>query len=55
METKNFQRYMEKQLTKTEITEIERAARLEKRVLNVLQRDIAQAIKNYTKQKKIVF
>ena len=55
MKTKNFQRYMEKRLTQTEITEIERAVRLEKLVLKGLQRDIAQAMKNYMKQKKIGF
>lgn len=52
MKTKNFQRYMKKRLTKTEINEIERAVRLEKRVLKGLQRDVAQAMKNYMKQKK---
>ena len=41
MPKKSFQKYIEKRLTKREITEIERHAKLEKKAMQNLQRDIA--------------
>lgn len=55
MPRKSFQAYLEKRLDKDEIAEIERQARLEKRVLETLQNDIARAMKNYMKKHKIGF
>ena len=53
--TKNFQKLMEKRLTKSEIAEIEHQARLEARALKSLQSDITNAMNNYMKENDIGF
>ena len=55
MKMKKFQDYLEKRLTKIEITDIERKAKLEKRALQTLQKDIAQAMRHYMKEEDIGF
>ena len=55
MERKSFQKYLEKRLDKNEIAEIECQAKLEKKVLEGLQQDIAKAMDNYLKKNKIGF
>jgi septum formation topological specificity factor MinE len=55
MERKSFQKYLEKRLTKQEIAEIERQARLEKKILESLQNDIASAVSKYMKKNKVGF
>jgi hypothetical protein len=44
-----FKNYLEKRLTKKEISDIAQQARLEKLALQVLQKDIAQALGAYIK------
>jgi transcriptional regulator with XRE-family HTH domain len=55
MLTKKFQSYLEKRLTKTEIKDIERQAKLEVQALKALQKDIAKAMAEYLKKEKIGF
>ncbi|MFH1644469.1 MAG: helix-turn-helix transcriptional regulator [bacterium] len=55
MKRKNFKKYIEKRLTKSEITKIERQAKLEKNALKNLQQDITSLLSNYMKKEKIGF
>jgi hypothetical protein len=55
MERKSFQKYLEKRLDKKEISEIERQAKFEKKVLERLQKDIAKAMNYYMKKNNIGF
>ena len=50
MGKKSFQKYIEKKLTKSEIEHIEYQAKLEKRAMQNLQRDIVNLIDNYMKK-----
>jgi transcriptional regulator with XRE-family HTH domain len=52
---KSLQKYMEKRLTKEEIAEIEQQAKLEKKILESLQKDIARIMEDYMKRNKIGF
>jgi hypothetical protein len=55
MQKKSFQKYLEKRLNKDEIAEIEQQAKLEKKVFEKLQHDIANAMNNYMKKNDIGF
>ncbi len=55
MKMKKFQDYLEKRLTKQEIVDIERKAKLELHALKTLQKDVAKAMRNYMKQENIGF
>lgn len=54
-ETKNFQKLMEKRLTKSEIAEIEHQATLEATALKALQSDITNAMNDYMEEENIGF
>lgn len=55
MKKKSFDRYIQKRLTSEEIIDIERKAMLEKQALQTLQKDVAQAMRNYMNDEKIGF
>ena len=55
MKTKSFKEYLEKRLSKHEITEIEQAARVEYESLKQLQQDIATAVSEYMEKNGIGF
>lgn len=55
MTLKNFQKYVETRLTQSEICDIERQAKREKRALQALQKDVARAVSSYMKKEKIGF
>jgi len=55
MPIKNFQQYIEKRLTTTELKDIERHATLERHALKTLQKDIANAIADYVTKEDIGF
>jgi hypothetical protein len=55
MKLKSFDKYLETRLTKEEIAEIKRQARLEKKVFETLQKDIAQAMDKYMKENNLGF
>jgi transcriptional regulator with XRE-family HTH domain len=55
VERKSFQKYLERRLTKREIVDIERQAKLEKKILESLQEDIASAVNRYMKKHKVGF
>lgn len=55
MKTKKFQQYLEKRLEKSEIAEIEKAAKLEMEFLNSLQEDVSKAVSKYMKEENIGF
>src|SRR3989344_4792729 len=55
MQTRSFQKYLEKRLDQTEIKTIEKQAHLEKKLLESLQSDVANAVSNYMHQEKIGF
>jgi len=46
MKMKKFKDYLEKRLTKQEISDIERKAKLELHALKTLQKDVAKAMRN---------
>lgn len=47
MKTKNFQEYLEKRLDKHEITEIEEQTLLEVKILQSIQKSIADSMTDY--------
>jgi hypothetical protein len=53
--TKSFQKLMEKRLTKAEIAEIERQAKLEAAILRSFKNDILNAVNAYMKEQDIGF
>jgi len=55
MKRKSFQTYLEKRLSKEEISQIEEQAQLETRIVETLQVAIAQAIEDYMKKNNIGF
>lgn len=55
MQTKSFQEYLEKRLSKDEICQIERQAQFEKIALQALQNDISNAIEKYMVKENIGF
>jgi hypothetical protein len=55
MKTKSFKEYLEKRLDKDEITEIEEQAQLEVKILQSIQKLIADAMEDYMKKNKIGF
>lgn len=55
MTRKSLKKYLEKRLTKTEITKINQQAKLEKKALKNLQTDITNLITNYMKKENIGF
>jgi len=55
MKTKSFQKYLEKKLTKEEIADIETQAKLEVRILQSIQKIIADTMDNYMRQNKLGF
>ncbi len=55
MKMKNFDDYIEKRLTKKEITEIEKQAKLEKKLFDTWQTEITQAINNYMEKNNVGF
>lgn len=55
MKLKNFRTYLETRLSKEDIAEIERQAKLEKRILESLQKDITRAVEEYMKKNEIGF
>jgi len=52
---KKFDDYLKTRLTKQEIIEIERMAKLEARALKTLQQDVARIMQGYMKEEKIGF
>ena len=55
MKKNNFQSYLEKRLTKSEISQIEHQAKLEMRALQDMQKAIAEAVDKYMKKENIGF
>lgn len=55
MKLKSFQKYLEKRLSKKEIAEIEQQAEREKKVLETMQKNIADAMDAYMKKNNIGF
>lgn len=55
MKTKSFQKYIEKRLTKEEITEIENQVELEVKILRSIQQSISEAMDSYMKKNKVGF
>lgn len=55
MTTKNFQKYLEQRLSKSEIREIEHQVKLEQDALYSLQNDITKAIDVYMEKENIGF
>jgi transcriptional regulator with XRE-family HTH domain len=55
MKTESFQKYIETRLTKAEIAEIDRQARLEAKAFLALQKDVAKAMNDYMEKEKIGF
>lgn len=53
--TKSFQEYLEKRLDKDEIAEIEEQALLEVKILQSIQKSIADAMTDYMDENKIGF
>ncbi len=55
MKTKSFREYLGKRLTKSEITDIERQAKIELQAIKLLQKDISKGIEKYMTQEGIGF
>ena len=55
MKVKSFKQYLEKRSDKTEIKEIEKAARAEFEIFSTMQHEVANDVINYMNQKKIGF
>jgi ribosome-binding protein aMBF1 (putative translation factor) len=55
MKTKNFQTYLKKRLSSSEIVEIQKQAEFEADVLRTLQEDVSEVITDYMSQEKIGF
>ena len=55
MKTKSFQDYLEKRLSKSEVSEIEKLAKLEKEFLLSLQHDVSNAVTQYMDSQEIGF
>lgn len=55
MKLKNFEDYLKKRLDENEITQIQKQADLECKILATLQKDVSRAIDKYMKKEKIGF
>ena len=55
MKTKSFQKYLEKRLDKKEIKEIQRQAKLEAKMLRLLQNLVSQAMYDYMEENDVGF
>lgn len=55
MPTKSLKKYLEKRLTKAEIKDLERQAKLEVHAFKALQQDVAKAMTEYIKKENIGF
>ncbi len=55
MKTRSFDTYVEQRLSKKEISDIKKQAKIEKELLDTWQEAIADSINNYMKEKKIGF
>jgi antitoxin component HigA of HigAB toxin-antitoxin module len=55
MKTKSFKQYLEKRLNKSEINEIEKAAKVEFEILSTLQQEVANDVIRYMDKKKMGF
>ncbi len=55
MQTKSFDHYLAKRLTKTEIKEIEAQAKREKTIFMTLQQEVAKALDHYMQSEGVGF
>lgn len=55
MKVKSFKQYLEKRLDKSEIKEIEQAAKTEFEIFSMIQADVANDVVSYMSKKKIGF